>query len=102
MALIGAATIGLGIPMAIVGLFTVAQHNSPAGLQGRVSGAASTVVTAPQVLSVATGAGLILAVDYRVLLVVIAVAIFTAAGYLAARTRAATAAEPGPLPTREN
>ncbi len=85
-ALTGAGTIGLGIPMAIVGLFTVAQHHTPADLQGRVAGAASTVVTTPQVVSVATGAALIVSVDYRVLLAVIAVAIFAAAGYLALRT----------------
>jgi len=105
-ALAGAATIGLGIPMAIVGLFTVAQHNTPAHLQGRVAGAASTVVTTPQVVSVATGAALIVSVDYRVLLAVIAVAIFIAAGYLAARTWArapiARATTHTPADTREN
>jgi hypothetical protein len=86
VALAGCATIGLGIPMAIIGLFTVAQVNTPAHVQGRVSGAASTVVTTPQVISVATGAALITTVDYRILIAVIAVAILAAASYLALRT----------------
>ena len=105
-ALTGAATIGLGIPMAIIGLFTVAQHNTPSDLQGRVAGAASTLVTTPQVVSVATGAALIVSVDYRVLLAVIAVAITIAAGYLATRTWAraplALASPRASADTREN
>nr|BFE70510.1 hypothetical protein GCM10020092_038110 [Actinoplanes digitatis] len=35
--LAGAAVVGLGIPMAIVGLFTVAQQHTPPHLQGRVA-----------------------------------------------------------------
>jgi MFS family permease len=83
--LAGVALIGLGSPMAIVGLFTVAQKNTPQHLQGRTSGSASTMVTAPQVVSVAVGAALIVHVDYRVLLVVVAAAIAMAAVYLAVR-----------------
>lgn len=81
--LLGALIIGVGIPMAIIGLFTVAQHNTPQELQGRVSGSASTLVTTPQVVSVAVGAALVSHVNYNILLTVIAVVIFVSAGYLA-------------------
>jgi len=77
--------IGLGIPMAIVGLFTVAQHNTPQELQGRVSGASSTLVTTPQVVSVAVGAYLVARLDYRILLGLIAVGIALAVTFLAIR-----------------
>jgi MFS family permease len=83
--LAGEVILGLGIPMAIVGMFTVAQHNTPQQLLGRVSGSASTLVTTPQVVSVAIGAGLIVHVDYRVLLVFMTAAILLAAGYLSRR-----------------
>jgi Na+/melibiose symporter-like transporter len=88
-AVAGVVVIGLGIPMAIVGLYTVVQRNSPAQLQGRVAAAASALVTGPQVLSVATGAGLIVVVDYHVLLAVIVAVIGLSAGYLATRNVAA-------------
>lgn len=84
--LVGVAVIGLGIPMSVIGLFTVAQHHTPQSLQGRVSGSATTLVTAPQVVSVAVGAALVGRVDFRVLLVVMAAAIVVAASCLWART----------------
>ncbi|GID90951.1 MFS transporter [Amorphoplanes digitatis] len=96
--LAGAAVVGLGIPMAIVGLFTVAQQHTPPHLQGRVAGAAGTLVTAPQVASVAVGAVLIGWVDFRVLLAVVAATVLLAAGCLAARTRTGRAADTGVLP----
>jgi len=83
--LAGEVILGLGIPMAIIGMFTVAQHNTPHHLLGRVSGSASMLVTTPQVVSVAIGAALIVYVDYRVLLVVVTAAILASAGYLWSR-----------------
>lgn len=85
--LVAAAVLGLGIPTAIIGLYTVAQHNTPQRLQGRVSGAASTLVTAPQVVSVAVGAALVTAVDYRILLAVVGLAVAVAVGFLALPAR---------------
>jgi MFS family permease len=82
--LAGGVVIGLGIPTSIVGLFTTAQQHTPQRLQGRVSGAAGSLVTTPQVVSVAIGAALIVRVDYRVLLAVVAVAVLLSAFYLAA------------------
>ncbi|MFI9804238.1 MFS transporter [Streptomyces sp. NPDC052301] len=86
-ALVGVFVMGLGTPGAVVGLYTSVQRHSPAQLQGRVAAAASMLATAPQVLSVATGAALIATVDYRVLLVVMVVLIGASASYLAVRVR---------------
>lgn len=96
LALLGVFVIGLGIPGAVVGLYTSVQRYSPAQLQGRVAAAASMLATTPQVLSVATGAALIASVDYRVLLAVMVVLITCSAGYLALRVRAFRDAEEAP------
>ncbi|HET8643696.1 MAG TPA: MFS transporter, partial [Pseudonocardiaceae bacterium] len=86
--LAGEVILGLGIPTAIVGMFTVAQHNTPQQLLGRVSGSASMLVTTPQVVSVAIGAALIGFVDYRILLALVTAAIAVAGGYLWTRLAA--------------
>ncbi|GHE78609.1 MFS transporter [Streptomyces spiralis] len=86
-ALAGVFVIGLGIPGAVVGLYTSVQRYSPARLQGRVAAAASMLATTPQVLAVFTSAALIAHVDYRLLLVVMTVLIGCSAGYLAVRSR---------------
>ncbi|MFJ9864335.1 MFS transporter [Streptomyces sp. NPDC101165] len=97
VALAGVFVIGLGIPGAVVGLYTSVQRNSPDGLQGRVASAASMLATAPQVLAVATSAALIAAVDYRVLLGVMVVLIVGSSCYLGLRVRTfTTAPQPGP------
>ncbi|WP_441251759.1 MFS transporter [Kitasatospora sp. McL0602] len=87
LAMVGVFVIGLGIPGAVVGLYTSMQRYSPAHLQGRVASAASMLATTPQVLAVATSAALIATVDYRVLLGVQVVLIALSAGYLAVRAR---------------
>ncbi|MEV0176938.1 MFS transporter [Streptomyces sp. NPDC050803] len=96
-ALVGVFVIGLGIPGAVVGLYTSVQRNSPDALQGRVASAASMLATAPQVLAVATSAALVATVDYRLLLGVMVVLIVGSACYLGLRVRTfAAATEPGP------
>jgi predicted MFS family arabinose efflux permease len=84
-AVTGLVVIGTGIPMAIVGLFTVVQLGTPAQLQGRAVAAATTLVTAPQVLSIAVGAALVSIVDYRLLLAGIVLVVLAAAGFLSRR-----------------
>jgi MFS family permease len=84
-ALAGVLVIGLGAPVAVVGLFTALQRYTPGELQGRVAGAADTMITVPQVLSIALGAALVTVLDYRVLLAGIAVAVAGSAGWLAGR-----------------
>ncbi len=101
-AVAGVLIIGLGIPPAVVGLYTLVQRSSPAQLQGRVAAAASTMVTTPQVISVAAGAALISLADYRLLLGVILGGIAAAALFLGLRARARLAvAQATPNPATE-
>jgi MFS family permease len=77
-----AVLFGLAIPIAVVGFYTLMQRITPAGVVGRVSAAADAVIGTPQALSIAVGAGLVLVVDYRILLALMAVVITGAAWYL--------------------
>ncbi|MFK0169601.1 MFS transporter [Streptomyces sp. NPDC090306] len=97
LALTGVVVIGLGIPGAVVGLYTSVQRYSPANLQGRVAAATSMLATTPQVLAVFTSAVLVAHVDFRVLLAVMVVLIGSSASYLAVRRRSFAA--PAPAPT---
>ncbi|MBV9445095.1 MAG: hypothetical protein JO345_04255 [Streptosporangiaceae bacterium] len=56
-----------------VAVMTAAQRYSPLALQGRVNAAVLMAITGPQTISIAAGAVLISLVDYRVLLIVMAV-----------------------------
>jgi hypothetical protein len=52
---------------------TAAQRYSPLALQGRVSAAVSMAITGPQTVSIAVGTVLVDIVDYRVLLIAMAI-----------------------------
>jgi MFS family permease len=67
--LVGIAVAGAGIAWLIVGFATAIQLRSPARLQGRVAGAADTLVSTPQTVSIALGAALVTLLDYRLLVV---------------------------------
>jgi MFS family permease len=67
LVLIGIAIAGAGIAWFIVGFATAIQLRTPARLQGRVAGAAETLVGTPQTISIAVGAALVTLVDYRIL-----------------------------------
>lgn len=71
----GFVVAGAGISWAIVGFATALQLRTPLAIQGRVSAAAETMLGVPQTLSIATGAALSTVVDYRLLVVVMAVVI---------------------------
>jgi MFS family permease len=71
--LAGAALDGVGSVWLAVGVMTAAQRYSPLALQGRVSAAVSMAITGPQTISIAAGTILIGIVDYRVLLIAMAV-----------------------------
>jgi hypothetical protein len=70
LVLAGTALVGAGIAWLIVGFGTAIQLRSPARLQGRVAAAADTAVSTPQTVSIALGAALISAVDYRLLVLI--------------------------------
>jgi MFS family permease len=84
---IGVAVLGFGVPWVVVALFTAVQRWTPADLQGRVYSASDTLISTPQTISIALGAGLSTVVDYRVLLGAIGVVVAACAIYLATRNR---------------
>ena len=104
LVLVGIAVAGAGVAWLIVGFGTSIQTRTPDRLQGRVFSAADTIISTPQTVSIALGAALIAAVDYRVLVVVEAGVMFLCAIYLVTRriapvtARAASAPTPSPSP----
>ena len=69
LVLAGIAVSGAGLAWFIVGFATALQVRTPARLQGRVVGAAETLIGTPQTVSIALGAALVSLVDYRFLVV---------------------------------
>jgi MFS family permease len=82
---VGIGVAGFGVSWLIVGLMTAVQVRTPLRLQGRVSSAADVFISTPQTISIAVGAALIAVVDYRVLVVVEAVAVALCGLYLLTR-----------------
>jgi MFS family permease len=99
---VGVIVAGLGVSWFIVGLMTAIQVRTPLRLQGRVSAAADVFISTPQTISIAVGAVLIAVVDYRVLVVVEAVAVTFCAAYLLTRRAVVPAeTESPPAPSAE-
>lgn len=98
LVLIGIAIGGAGIAWLIVGFGTAIQLRTPLRLQGRVASATDVAIGLPQNVSIAVGALLISAVDYRLLVVVEAVVTALCAAYLASR-RIAPALATAPAPS---
>lgn len=69
----GIVVAGLGVAWLVVGFTTLLQRRTPNRLMGRVSSAADLVVGTPQTLSIGVGAVLVAVVDFRVLLLVMAI-----------------------------
>jgi MFS family permease len=87
--LAGMLVAGTGVPWAIVGLLTAVQTRSPAELQGRVYGTVEMLLSTPQTLSIAVGAGLLAVVDYRLLIAATVVVVLGVAIVLLGATHAA-------------
>lgn len=107
-ALVAMVLAGLVGPWVSVAATTALQRRTPTAVLGRVAGAFELALTIPQLTSIGLGAALIAVVNYRVLLIVIAVVAVIAVGYLfatpetrrrpvAAKPAAAEAAAPTPL-----
>jgi MFS family permease len=94
--LAGTAVAGVGIAWAVVALGTSYQRRSPSHMQGRVAAAANMLFSVPQTISIAAGAGLVLVLDYRVELGIMAVVFFAAAAYLLTRPAEEAAEEVEP------
>lgn len=73
---------GVSLPLTMVGLHTLIQRRTPAGLIGRVAAAAEAVVSGPQALSIGAGALLVGVLDYRLLFTLIGLVTLLAGGYL--------------------
>jgi len=80
--LLGVALFGFGLPWIVVGEITLVQRRTPHELQGRTFSAAELLTGLPQTLSIALGALLVGLVDYRLLLVAIALVVCAAGVYL--------------------
>lgn len=85
LVLVGMVLGGIAGPWMIVAATTAMQRRTPAALLGRVSGVFGLGVTVPTVISVGLGAALIAVLNYRILLVVIAVVVIGAALFLVSR-----------------
>jgi MFS family permease len=91
--LAGMAVAGLGIVWAVVAIGTAYQRRSGQAIQGRVSAAANMLFSVPQTLSIAAGAVLITAIDYRIEIVAMAVGTALSAAYLLTRRSEGAAVE---------
>ncbi|MER5640146.1 MFS transporter [Kitasatospora sp. NPDC002227] len=84
----GLLVTGAGIPAAVVGLATAAQALTPPQLMGRAQAAVNLSLTAPQAVAIGVGAGLVAAVDFRVVLAAMVVGAVLAAAYLIGKPEA--------------
>jgi len=85
LVLAGIACAGAGIAWLIVGYITAIQLRTPLRLQGRVLSASDTLVNTPQTISIALGALLTTWIDYRILVVLMAVVTAMAGAFLLSR-----------------
>jgi MFS family permease len=82
--LVAVIVAGAAVSWFFVGVGTAMQRFTPPRLQGRVGAASYVLIDIPQTVSIACGAALIAAVDYRILLAVLAL-MTGASGLLLAR-----------------
>ncbi|TXK39554.1 MULTISPECIES: MFS transporter [Nonomuraea] len=75
----GMLVLGVAAPWIVIGATTSLQRRTPEDLRGRVFAAFEFGVTVPQVASIAVGASLIAALDYRVMLGVVCAVVLLAA-----------------------
>ncbi|GGM32443.1 MULTISPECIES: MFS transporter [Micromonospora] len=73
---------GAALPLSLVGLNTLVQAATPAGLLGRVTAATDSAVGAPQAVSIGVGALLVGVLDYRLLFLLVSVVTVAAGGFL--------------------
>ncbi|TML17966.1 MAG: MFS transporter [Actinobacteria bacterium] len=94
LVLTGIAVGGAGLAWIIVGYATAVQVRTPLRLQGRVLSAADALVSTPQTISIALGAALVSVVDYRLLVVAMAIVVVACGAYLLTR-------QPEPAPGQD-
>jgi MFS family permease len=82
---VGFVLAGLGIVWAVVAFNTSIQTRTPLAIQGRVDAACEVSLSIAQTTSIGTGAALSTLVDYRILLVAMAVVVAVSAAYMLTR-----------------
>ncbi|MFE2020663.1 MFS transporter [Streptomyces sp. NPDC059499] len=100
VALAASAAIGLGLPCVLIAATTAVQRETPDAVLGRTAAAANSLMTMPNAVALALGAGLVAVVDVTVLLPLTAVAGLATAAWLGTgRWGPLTGAPTGPLPS---
>ncbi|MFE6040120.1 MFS transporter [Streptomyces sp. NPDC056452] len=100
VALAASAGIGLGLPCVLIAAMTAVQRETPDAVLGRTAAAANSLMTVPNAVALALGAGLVAVVDVTVLLPLTAVAGLATAAWLGTGRRGRlTGAPTGPLPS---
>lgn len=97
VALAASAAIGLGLPCVLIAAMTAVQRETPNAVLGRTAATAGSLMTAPNAVALALGAGLVAVVDVRVLTAA-AGAVGVLAAALLARRRTGRPAAPVPPP----
>lgn len=92
--IVGAIVGGAVITWFAIGWNTALQRHTPPRLQGRVFATAGVMVSVPQTASIGIGSALIAAVDYRVLLAVLAIVTVLCGLLLLTRSEPESAPEP--------
>ncbi|MFD0425810.1 MFS transporter [Streptomyces parvus] len=92
------AAIGFGLPCVLVAAMTAVQRETPDAVLGRTAATASSLMTAPNAVALALGAGLVAVVDVRVLTASAGAAGVLAAMALAAGARRRRGAPASPRP----
>lgn len=97
----GAAVVGTGLPLLLVGFVTLLQRRTPLEIMGRVSSASGVFVGTPQTVSIGVGAAAVSLVDFRLLLAVMVFGTLISAGYLWVVAGDRPVLEPGGQPAVE-
>ncbi|MET8605923.1 MFS transporter [Streptomyces rubiginosohelvolus] len=87
VALAASAAIGFGLPCVLIAAMTAVQRETPDAVLGRTAATAGSLMTAPNAVALALGAGLVAVVDVRVLTAAAGVAGALASVVLAAGAR---------------
>ncbi|MFJ2291690.1 MFS transporter [Streptomyces sp. NPDC087894] len=74
VALAASAAIGAGLPCVLIAAMTAVQRETPDALLGRTAAAATSLMTVPNAVALAAGAGLVAVVEVRLLLPLAALA----------------------------
>ncbi|MFJ8857178.1 MFS transporter [Streptomyces sp. NPDC102451] len=87
VALAASAAIGAGLPCVLIAAMTAVQRETPDAVLGRTAAAANSLMTVPNAVALAGGAGLVAVVDVRLLLPPAALAGLVTAAWLGSGRR---------------